>query len=54
MQSSPLTDEMKARLNVLTSGGSAAGSGGSGGGKTIDQMNSELAALKAERAKLTP
>ena len=51
MQSSPLTEEMKARLNML---GSATGIGGSSGGKTIDQMNSELAALKAEKAKLIP
>ena len=51
MQSSPLTDEMKARLNVLTSGGSATGSGG--GGKTIKQINAELAALKSQRDELT-
>jgi hypothetical protein len=53
MQSNPLTDEMKARLNVLTSGGSAAGSGGgSGGGKTIKQINADLLALQKQRAAL--
>tara|TARA_R110000764_G_scaffold146320_1_gene234106 strand:+ start:27 stop:1073 length:1047 start_codon:yes stop_codon:yes gene_type:complete len=52
MQSSPLTDEMKARLNVLTSGGSAAGSGGGVGGKTIKQINAELLALQKQRDAL--
>ena len=49
MQSSPLTKEMKARLNVLTSGGSATGSGG---GKTIKQINAELVALQKQRDAL--
>tara|TARA_R110000796_G_scaffold175751_1_gene292739 strand:+ start:99 stop:1139 length:1041 start_codon:yes stop_codon:yes gene_type:complete len=49
MQSSPLTEEMKARLDML---GSATGSGGSGGGKTIKQINAELVALQKQRDAL--
>ena len=51
MQSSPLTDEMKARLNQLAPGGG----GGNGGTqpKTIKQINAELEELKKQKEALT-
>ena len=51
MQSSPLTDEMKSRLNQITS----AGGGGNGGTqpKTIKQINAELEELKKQKEALT-